>query len=171
MHTQTSNLECKQSVPPILRMYNGKYHCAYIMTQKKISYVLPSQQRPDVCCLCRPVAMASVVEQSPPYPQKLWFPTRHTLDRNPHDRHVTTCHNRRLCLLWERFRICNATELLWNSFLNLQSGGVKQTKCEAAYVFKYLTAVIEKKTIDSFSSASTLTSCKQRVEQTSVSLH
>lgn len=39
MHTQTSNLECKQSVPPILRMYNGKYHCAYIMKQKKISYV------------------------------------------------------------------------------------------------------------------------------------
>lgn len=43
--------------------------------------------------------------------------------------------------------------------LNLQSGNVKQTKRGAAYVFKYLTAVVLK-AVDSFSSANILISCK-----------
>lgn len=44
-------------------------------------------------------------------------------------------------------------------FLNLQCSSVKQTKYEAAYVFKYLTAVILK-AADSFSSANIIISCK-----------
>lgn len=43
--------------------------------------------------------------------------------------------------------------------LNLHSGNVKQTKCGAAYVFKYLTAVALK-AVDGFSSANVLISCK-----------
>lgn len=53
--------------------------------------------------------------------------------------------------------------------LNLQSGGVKPTKCGAAYVFKYLTAVVLR-VIDGFHSANTLISCKSRVEQTNTSI-